>query len=169
MEWEGKIVSPQFRCAATGQALAVGTEFFSGLRFQNGIFQRQDFAAAAWAGVDRSGFVSWWRRRVPVPGAQARAFRLDAGTLLQIFANLKDSRLRALQCLAYVVALGLVRARKLRVVESGRHDGRGFLVLEDRAQGAVFRIRDVEMKEEEERRVLDDLLTAVAGPALSEA
>ena len=124
MEWEGKIVAPQFRCAVSGQALAVGEAFFSGLRFQGGAFQRQDYAAAAWADVDKGGFVSWWRRRVPVAGAQARAFRLDAGTLLQIFANLKDSRLRALQCLAYVVALGLVRARKLRVVESGHQGGR---------------------------------------------
>ena len=89
-------------------------------------------------------------------------FRLNAETLAQILANLKDARSRLPQCLAYVVALALVRARKLHFVSVETKDGATILIIEDRRSGVAHRVRDPAMTPAEEAAVLDNLL-AVAG------
>ena len=100
---------------------------------------------------------------MPEPGHERKAFKLNAETLAQIFANLKDSRDRIQQCLAYVVALGLVRARKLHFIEVKRDGDVSLLVIEDRAKGIVHRLRDPGMTTEEEQMVLANLLDVTAG------
>lgn len=158
MDWEGKVVASQLHCTASGRTLAVGELFFSGLTIADGQFTRQDFSAEAWENQDKQRFLSWWRQRVPEPDQTRRAFKLNAETLAQIFANLKDSRSRIQQCLAYVVALGLVRARKLHFVEVTKNDDLSLLVIEDRHRGVIHRLRDPGMSPDEEQQVLDNLL-----------
>jgi chorismate mutase len=168
LDWEGKIATSQLSCAASGRALAVGEDFYSGLVLAGGQFLRRDFAAESWPAQDRALMISWWRQRVPSPEQERRAFRLNAESLAQIFANLKDARARIPQCLAYVVALALVRARKLHFVGVERDEHGSVLVIEDRRRQLVHRVRDPAMNAQEEREVLDNLL-AVAGGAGADA
>ena len=163
MDWEGKIVAPRLACCVSGQVLAPGEHCHSALLLEDGVFVRRDFAAAAWAAEDQSRYLSWWRTRVPEPGAERRAFRLDAETLGQIFANLKDSRSRAQQCLAYVVALALVRARKLQFISVERGDQETALILGDRSRELRYRVRDPQLTPAEEQHVLDSLLAVTGG------
>ena len=145
--------------------LAPGEPCHSALLLEDGVFVRRDFSADAWPAQDPDLYLSWWRTRVPEAGNERKAFRLNAETLAQIFANLKDSRSRAQQCLAYVVALALVRARKLQFIAVERQqDGRAQLVIGDRAKDLRYRVRDPQMTPAEEQHVLDGLL-AVTDPA----
>jgi hypothetical protein len=162
MDWEGKISASQLACAASGRVLAVGETFYSCLVLTGGLFTRHDYASEAWPAIDHSTFISWWKQKVPAPDQQRRAFRLNAETLAQIFANLKNARSRIPQCLAYIVALGLVRARKLHFLAVEPQGEGTVLVIEDRRAGVVHKVRDPGMTPAEEREVLDNLL-AVAG------
>lgn len=163
MDWEGKIVAPHLTCSVSGRTLAPGEVFFSALVVKDGLFQRLDFATEAWAAQDQATFLSWWRQKVPQPGNERKAFKLNAATLGQIFANLKDARTRSQQCLAYVVALALVRARKLHFLEVRTEGDQQLLLVQDRAGGVVHRIRDPRLAQEEEAHVLHNLLELTSG------
>jgi hypothetical protein len=163
MDWEGKIVAPHLTCSVSGRALAPGEVFFSALVVKDGLFQRLDFAADAWATQDQAVFLSWWRQKVPQPGNERKAFKLNAATLAQIFTNLKDARTRSQQCLAYVVALALVRARKLQFLAVRTEGEQQLLLVQDRAGGVVHRIRDPRLAQEEEAHVLHNLLELTSG------
>lgn len=158
MDWEGKIVAPRLACCSSGRVLAPGEWCHSALLLEDGGFVRRDFSVEAWDAEDQQRYLSWWRTRVPEAGNERKAFRLNAETLGQIFANLKDSRSRAQQCLAYVVALALVRARKLQFITVERGPSEAVLVLGDRVKDLRYRVRGPQMTPAEEQHVLDGLL-----------
>lgn len=163
MDWEGKIVATHLTCSVSGRTLQSGEVFFSALVVKEGLFQRLDFSTEAWATQDQTGFLSWWRQKVPQPGNERKAFKLNAATLAQIFANLKDARTRSQQCLAYVVALALVRARKLHFLEVLSEGDHQVLLVQDRSAGVVHRIRDPRLGQDEEAHVLHNLLELTSG------
>ena len=159
MEWEGKVQTAQFTCADCARQLLPGELFFSALIPGGALgFQRLDYAAEHWEAQDHGRFVSWWRQKIPQPGQERKALKLNVETLAQVFANLKDSRSRAEQCLAYVVVLALVRARKLHFIEVVTDATGPLLIIEDRHRRLVHRIRDPGMSEAEQQHVLTHLL-----------
>ncbi|MBA3687047.1 MAG: hypothetical protein H0W72_17645 [Planctomycetes bacterium] len=161
MEWEGKVDSAKLVCAASGQPIAPGALFFSGLVFRDALFVRQDYAETAWAEVDKTPFISWWRQRAPTLDAP-RFKAIDSEALLGMFHALKAATERPKQCFVYVVLLYLVRARKLRFRDSVRDaEGHSFLVIEDRANRCLYRVRDPGMSVDEERAVQDNLLEVI--------
>lgn len=163
MDWEGKIVASHLTCSVSGRRLTPGEVFFSALVLQDGVFQRRDFSGEVWPTQEQSTFLSWWRQKVPQAGQERKAFKLNAATLAQIFANLKDARTRSSQCLAYVVALALVRARKLQFIEVRDEGGHQMLLVQDRAANVVHRIRDPRLASDEEAHVLQRLLELTSG------
>ncbi len=163
MDWEGKIVASHLTCSANGRTLQPAEVFFSALVVKDGLFQRLDFSPEAWPTQDQATFLSWWRQKVPQPGNERKPFKLNAATLAQIFLNLKDARTRSQQCLAYVVALALVRARKLQFLEVRTDGDHQVLLVQDRAAGVVHRIRDPKLGQDEEAHVLHNLLELTSG------
>lgn len=160
MEWEGKIVSASLVCSASGARLAPGESFFSGLRVIDGQFTRAVFAALAWEQQDKEAFISWWRQKVPQDDGSRQRLRLDADSLEQLFVNLRESRSRVEQCLAYVVALALVRAKRLIYQTVVKDDAGSWIVALDKKRDLMLRIRDPQMTKAEEEHVLKDLLRA---------
>lgn len=177
MDWDDKVAAPQPRCAHSGRVLAAGEAVFAALVLRDGTFTRHDFAPQAWPAVDQSLFISWWRRQVPKATADPHALTLDGPTLLKLFHDLKNSRVRAVQCLAYVMALCLLRIKKVKLLRiekkvsdldggnmgsSGtNHDA--WLLLEDRSSKELLRLRDPLMTANEEAQVQAQLL-AIIGP-----
>jgi hypothetical protein len=159
MDWEGKVQTSHFACADCARQLLPGELFFSALIAGGDLgFQRLDYASEHWEGQDHARFISWWRQKVPQPGQERKALKLNVETLGQVFTHLKDSRSRAEQCLAYVVALALVRARKLHFIEVIQENASPLLVIEDRHRRLVHRIRDPGMSDAEQEHVLTHLL-----------
>jgi hypothetical protein len=165
IDWDGKVENPKLLCARTGEVLPPGATFWSALAFVGDAFVRQDFSEAVWDEVDREGYISWWRQRVPTPdGPQVKPIDIEA--LLGIFHALKDETVRAKQCFCYVVLLFLVRARKLRFKDVLIENGQSILLVEDKQLRCVYRIRDPQLSAEEEAQVQANLQEIMDGPVV---
>jgi hypothetical protein len=164
IEWDGKVAAPIFTCIATGRTLAPGEVFISALSHDGTDFRRSDYAEEAWPDHESAGWLSWWRRRVPQPDANAaRALRLDADVLQSLFADLRHSRERPAQCLCYVIVLCLVRARILRLdgVDHDR-DGTPWLLVDHKADAVRLKVRDPQMDPAELAQVQEALLRLIS-------
>jgi hypothetical protein len=161
MEWEGKVGAPQPMCALSGRVLEPGETVFSALVLADGGFARRDIAAEAWPGADRDGFLSWWRRTVPEPKAKAARLRLDQAVLQRLFSDLAGREDAASIRLHYIVALCLLRARKLALERVERDADGAWLLLAERG-GTRHRIRDPALTPADAEELTGQLL-AVAG------
>ena len=161
MEWDGKVASARFACGVSGRTLGPGEVFFSGLVADGGGFARRDFASEAWTSQDPATFLSWWRQRVPVPDPKRRQVKLDKDLLLKLFIDMRNSRERAAQCLCYVIALCLVRAKAFGLVQVAEEGGEAWLHLDHKADGVRLRLRDPRMTPEEQEQVQRSLLDII--------
>jgi hypothetical protein len=162
MEWDGKIQAPNFTCAVTGRVLVPGEVFWSALvPAQDGLFARRDMALDQWDGQDRSQFISWWRQRVPVPDKARQRLKLDEHLLRKLFHDLKDSRERRQQCLCFVVALCLVRARACKLETRLDRQGTTEFIIEDKSDRSRWLIRDPGMTPQDEAAVQQSLLDLI--------
>lgn len=165
MEWDGKIGAPQAVCASSGRTLAPGEQVYGVLVQRDGAFMRLDISTEAWPAFDQSGALSWWRRLVPEPERKAERVRLDPAALARIFADLADSEDPQRQAFRYIVALCLTRARKLSMERIDRdRDGTAWLVLVERG-GIRHRLRDPQLKAEDEASLTDQLLAIASASA----
>ncbi len=164
MEWDGKVSAPAPVCRASGAALQGGQTVYSGLRLVDGAFERLDYAETAWATLDRTplALLSWWRRTIPLPEARQRALKLDAAVLMQLFSDLSAAAERPSQCFCYVIALLLVRIRRMKVLEVENRAGEPWLVLLERGSGVLRRIRDPRMDATEQEQVRRNLMAVIS-------
>ncbi|MEK7411826.1 MAG: hypothetical protein AAB263_00745 [Planctomycetota bacterium] len=161
MEWEGKIGAPQALCAASGRPLRAGETVFGVLVMREGSFARIDIAAEAWDAWDKAQALSWWRRVVPEADRKAGRIRLDPQAMARIFADLAESTEPAKIAFRYVVALCLVRARKMTMEKVERDDTGTWMILIERG-GIRHRLRDPVLRTEDETRLTDELLSVAA-------
>ena len=115
------------RCSATGRVLLPGERIFSVLREEQGKLVRQDFAADAWKGPPEGAF-SFWAGKVPNSDEDRRP-RIDDDLLMDCFRRLRgqteQDRFR------YVVALLLLRRKRLKFDSSRMEEGREVLCFRD--------------------------------------
>jgi hypothetical protein len=161
MEWDGKVAAASFTCTATGRVLVPGEVFFSGLETAGAGFARRDFSGEAWTRIDPTTFLSWWRQKVPSAEGGRRQVKLDKDLLLKLFTDLRASRERPQQCLCYVIALCLTRARAFTLQQVVEHDGDQWLLLDHRVDGLRLRLRDPQMTPQETERVQASLLDII--------
>lgn len=158
IDWQDKVDRPRLECVVTGTPIPPGATYFSALRWAGDHFDRVDVSDEAWDEMDTSSLVSWWRHRRPDANAGDDARRVDHAVLLGIFHDLKDSTDRHQQCFAWMLALLLVRAKKLRYLDlDTTTDGEAWMLVDDKQQGVAHRIRDPRMTEAEELAVQTNL------------
>jgi hypothetical protein len=105
-------------CAATGEALEPGSVCITALcdHEDDEGFDRQDFSEAAWSsGARPDRLFSFWRSTVPEPSEKKRVF-VDDDILMQIFERLADDERPQRIAFRFVLAMVLLRKRKLRMV-----------------------------------------------------
>lgn len=115
------------RCAATGRELRPGEKFYTALLEEGGKFVRKDFAADAWAGPPPAAF-GFWSGRVPADDAP-RKLRFDDDLLVDCFQRLEADTEPSRVNFRYVVALLLMRRKRLRFEETRSEDGQEWLLL----------------------------------------
>ena len=148
-------------CASCGREFAPGDARLSGLYAEEGALRRRDYCAGCWDKRTPAEF-SFWRTVVPEPEEvedkrRSRAKLIDADTLFDILRDTPDSTDPQKTRFRFVIALMLMRRRKLKLVSIGRRkapDGSGVrdvLVLKrtGRGQKQTFDVADVKMSEEE--------------------
>ena len=157
IDWQDKVDRPRLQCVVTGDAIAPGATYFSGLRWTGSVFARDDISEDAWTDAPHADYVSWWQHRRPDGNDEDAAKRVDHAVLLSIFHDIKDSTDRHQQCFAWMLALLLVRAKKMRYLDLTTEGNDAWLLVEDRAHNVAHRIRDPRMTETEEVAVQSNL------------
>ncbi len=126
MERDYKIDASTHRCHKCQHVFAVGEEYFAAVTEtqEEDRLARHDFCPACW-GPDAAAYFSYWKTRVPEPAATVdRGPRLvNMGRLMQLFEHLAESADVQAQRFRYVLALVLMRKRRLKILESRRLPG----------------------------------------------
>src|SRR5262245_42751776 len=141
------IQRPTRPLAPTGRELKPGERFFGVLLDEAGKFTRKDFAGDAWAGPP-PGAVGFWMGRVPAAEDNRRPAVNDE-VLFDCFEHLEGEADPGRRNFRYVVALLLMRRKRLRFEDAARKDGREVLQLRDVKSGARYEVADPRLGEAE--------------------
>lgn len=121
-------------CAKTGEAIPPEVPYYSALLESDEGFLRRDFCAASWPDVEKGEFFSYWKNKGYAPRGDRRP-PVDYDRVLDFFDALAGSDNRDRQLFRYVLALVLVRRRRLRLDDMGRTEQGDRLVVHDRRDG----------------------------------
>lgn len=103
-------------CASTGEELPPGRPCWSVLIEQDGRIVRLDYSEKSWDGPPE-GVIGYWQSLVPDRTTSAST-RLDTDSLFEYFQQLCESPNKVEQDYQYVLALLLMRKRRLILEES---------------------------------------------------
>ncbi|HEY3968709.1 MAG TPA: hypothetical protein VGM05_29445 [Planctomycetaceae bacterium] len=135
------------KCATTGTDLEPGSVCYSVLVERNGELQRLDYSKAGWTGPP-DGALGVWKCIVP-KAAEVRHEPLDTNALMRCFEQLTEEASPAREGLRYILALLLVKKRRLRL-DGSRADGNEDYLQLAGAQGeGAYEIRDLDPSDEE--------------------
>lgn len=168
-DWEDKLTRVSLICHRSGQPIVPGEDFYSSLAVAQDGFVRHDYRAEHWTPADAQASLGWWRHRLPLAEEQQGPRLINHATLLTLFHGLTASTRRPEQCFAWLLALLLVRAKKLRYLGLERTGQTAWMLVEDRERSEALRIRDPRMDATEELRVLENLSAVFELPAGLEA
>ncbi len=148
-------------CASCGREFVPGDARLSGLYAEEGALVRRDYCEGCWGKRTPAEF-SFWQTVVPEPEEiedkrRSLSKLIDADTLFDILRDTLDNTAPQKTRFRFVIALMLMRRRKLKLVSIGRKKApddsemRDVLVLKrtGRGQKQTFDVADVKMSEEE--------------------
>ena len=147
------------RCSESGRELRPGERTYSVLLEEAGKFVRKDYSAEAWHGVPDGAF-SFWMGRVSSPQGKRRQ-PIDDEMLVECFQRLdgqmEPSRIR----FRYVVALLLMRRRRLKIEDTKQDGSLEVLVMRCSRTGARHSVVNPGLTDEELATVQDDVFQAL--------
>lgn len=143
------------RCAATGRELKPGEKVYTVLLDESGKFIRQDYSSESWAGPPPNAF-SFWAGLVPASEASKRP-RFDDDLLADCFARLEGQTEPSRLSFRYVVALLLMRRKRLKFDEAKKVDDREVLCVRDVRTGTQHQVVNPRLTEDEMASVQDEV------------
>jgi hypothetical protein len=147
------------RCSVSGRELCPGERYYGVLLEEGGKFVRKDFSVEAWQGAPEGAF-SFWMGRLAPPQSKRRP-PIDDEMLMECFqrleGQLEPNRIR----FRYVVALLLMRRRRLRFDETQRDGGQEILLLRCARSGARHAVVNPGLTDEELATVQEDVFQAL--------
>jgi hypothetical protein len=150
-----QIQNPTRICAATGRALGPGDAYHAVLTEDDGQFVRRDYAVDAWPGPP-TGAIAHWQARIPTQEPKRR-LSINDELLLECLLRLADTTEPAKLNFRYVVALLLLRRKRLRFDDTRRIDGQDVMMLTEPKSGTTFQVADPRLSEAELVAVQDDM------------
>jgi len=142
-------------CSRTGRELKVGERYCSVLLQEGGDLVRKDYALDAWDGPPE-GAIGFWQSRVPVATAPRRP-PVDDEMLLECLARLEGTSDAAAKRFRYVLALFLMRRRRLRLEDTRREDGEEVWLMRCTRGNGKFRVVDPALSDDELESVQDEV------------
>lgn len=143
------------RCAVSGRELLPGEKFFSVLLEEEGKLVRRDYAAESWQ-QPPEGTIAFWSGRVPA-AEQGRKMRIDDDLLTDCLQRLEGQAEPAQVSFRYVVALLLMRRKRLRFEEAHTVAGQEVLKLRCARSGTEYQVINPRLTEEEMLAVQDEV------------
>jgi hypothetical protein len=147
------------RCAITGRELKPGERYYSVLLDEGSTFTRKDYSLEAWQGPPEGAF-SFWQGRLPT-GSAPRRLVIDDELLMECFHRLEGELEPNKVSFRFVLALLLMRRRRLKLEETRQEDGQEVLMLRCPRTGARHEVVDPDLGEEELEGVQDDVFRAI--------
>lgn len=142
-------------CAKTGHPFRSGDVCWSILIEKDGLLVRQDFSGEAWQGPPPEA-IGHWRCQI-AESTDAGRPKLDADSLFDYFLQLSDSPNIVQQQYRYVLALLLLRKRRLVLEEVVEFDDRPTMRLVGSAGEGPFDVPEEELNEEQIDRLQQQL------------
>lgn len=147
------------RCAVTGRELQTGERFFSALLEEDRQLVRKDFSPEAWQGPPQ-GAVSFWTGHVLAANDKLKP-RFDDDLLEDCFARLDGQTEQSRINFRYVVALLLMRRRRLRFENSVVEGGVEKLILRCLRSGARHEVINPRLSDDEMTQVQDEVFNVL--------
>lgn len=147
------------RCAATGRELQEGERYYSALLEENHQFVRKDFCLEAWQGPPAGAF-SFWTGHVAPPADQNKP-RFDDDLLEDCFRRLEGQVEPGRINFRYVVALLLMRRRRLRYETSVLQDGLEKMILRCQRTGEKHEVVNPRLSDDEMTQVQDEVFNVL--------
>jgi hypothetical protein len=143
------------RCALTGRELKPGDKFYSVLLEEAGKFQRKDYSTEAWQGPPEGAFSFWCGRIAAEDGHRHPS--IDDDMLVECFQRLEPETDRGRLNFRYVVALLLMRRKRLRFEEALTRGEDEVLVLRDSRTREQHRVLNPRLTEQQMADVQDEV------------
>jgi hypothetical protein len=144
------------RCFVTGRDLQPGEKFYSVLLDEAGQLVRHDYSADVWQGPPEDAF-SFWAGKVPAADQNKRP-RIDDEMLLECFGRLEGQDDPSRVNFRYVVALLLMRRKRLKFVAARTEAGAEVLRLRDARTGAEHDVANPGLSDTEMASVQEEVL-----------
>jgi hypothetical protein len=144
-----------WRCARTGRELRPGEKVYSVLYDRGAVFEREDIGVEAWQGPPEGAF-SFWLGRVP-PKEQARCPQVDENLLFDCFSRLAGETDPRKIAFRYVLALWLMRKKRLKFESTARRGEQDVLVLRCGRTRQTHEVADPRLTEQQVAEVQDEV------------
>jgi hypothetical protein len=148
---------PTKRCARTQRPLQPGERYMAALFQRDGELIREDVSLEAWNAPPQEAF-AWWQTRVPAD-EPARPAVIDDGLVYDCFTRLDGEMEPQKANFRYVLALWLMRKRRLKFEELRREDGCDWLLLRESKAKRVHKVLDPHLTEEAIAQVQEEVET----------
>ncbi len=119
-EWE--IDKPLGQCCGTGEKIGYGEEYFAALVETGEGLVRRDFCAEYWQ-TAKPAVYCYWKTRMPRPDEKKHKF-VDDEMLMAFFERLEKETEQERLNFRFVLALVLMRKRRLKYDSSKTEEGR---------------------------------------------
>lgn len=163
---EFKISRSGKQCSVCARKFKNGEKYYAGLVArpkEEGVFDRADVCAECWKRQGSGSFVAHWLSEFTT---ERRPLVYDPDSLWQVFhralsteeAGKRDAA--ELKRFAYVAALGLMRLKHLKLIDSKRTKAGDFMVLETRKnpkERKVYQVEDLGLDEKGIEAIQDRL------------
>jgi len=154
-----KIARRRDRCSRCEAAFEEGTRHLSTLFFQGDSLAREDLCGACFERRDRSLEIFYWATR---QHQDRKSLSLDLPTLEQLFLRLEGKEEARIQELRYVIALLLMRKRRLKLVRIVR-DPRETMLLKRPRRDEAWRVPVCDFDPTRMDALRDDLIGIFEG------
>lgn len=145
-EWE--IERPSGKCAVTEKVLAEGESYYAVLFALPEGMQRKDYSLDAWQGPPEGCFC-YWRARVPVKEKKSGPIAIDQNVLVHLFRQLEDEESEMKQQFRFVLALLLMRKRRLKLDGTLREEGKEYWKMRLTDDQSIHKVLNPELKNEQ--------------------
>ncbi len=143
--WE--IDRPLGQCFGSGKAIEPGREYFGALVATEEGLQRRDFCAEFWESEKPEVFC-YWRTRLPAPEEKKKLF-VDDEMLMAFFERLAEESEREKVNFRFVLALILMRKRRLKYDATKTDDGREIWRVRVVGEGVFAEVVNPHLDEEQ--------------------
>ena len=144
-KWE--VSKPLGRCSGTGKKIEPGEEYFAALVEAEEGFARQDFCADYWQEHKPEVFC-YWKSRLPHPDQKKRIF-VDDQMLMAFFERLAEEGEQEKINFRFVLALILMRKRRLKYDSSGTKGGQEIWRLKVVGDNQFVEVENPQLSEEQ--------------------